>query len=60
MSRYERVRENGRFARARPVCEIKGCTNHPVLKIGADWRAFEVCSTHAAALVGLPAPARWI
>jgi hypothetical protein len=50
----------GRFARARPVCEIKGCEGRPVVRIGQGLRAFEVCSTHAEAVIGLPAPARWL
>lgn len=60
MTHYEKFRIKGRFAGVRRVCEVKGCSRPPAVTLGQSYRSFEVCTEHAASVIGLPAPARWI
>lgn len=60
MTRYEKFRIKGRFAGLRRVCEVKGCSRPAAVVLGQPYRAFEVCAEHAACVIGLPAPARWL
>lgn len=57
---YENFRVKGRFAGTRRTCDIKRCHGPAVLSLGKGWPTFDLCTTHARNVIGLPSPAAWL